>query len=180
MTVALKAVSADKQQPVHPARFEDLYRDNRDDVYGYVAGLLRDRIAAEDVTALAFERAYRKWDRFNPSRGTARGWIFGIARNAALDELRKRKRQAPLTSDPPDTGPSVEASHEQLEREAAVNAAMTSLPAADRELISLKFFADLDNTEIATATGISPSNVGTRLHRASTKLRSAVTEEVPR
>ena len=77
--------------------FEDLYRGSRDDLYSYVAGLLRDRTAAEDVTALAFERAFRKWDRFDPKRGSARGWLFGIARNAALDELRKRKREVPAT-----------------------------------------------------------------------------------
>lgn len=180
MNVALRAVSAEEQQAGRPAGFEQLYRENFDDIYGYVAGLLRDRVAAEDVTALAFERAYRKWDRFDSVRGSARGWLFGIARNAALDELRKRKRQAPLTADPPDPGPGVETSHEQLEREAAVTAAMDGLPPADRELISLKFFAGMDNKGIAAATGISPSNVGTRLHRAITKLRSAVTEEVSR
>ena len=49
------------------AEFDALYRDARDDVFAYVAGLLRDRSAAEDVTALAFERAYRKRRRFNPS-----------------------------------------------------------------------------------------------------------------
>ena len=178
--MALKAVSSEDQHPGRLAGFEGLYRDNFEEGYGYGAGLLRDRGAAEDVTALAVERAYRKWDRFDSGRGSARGWLFGIARNAALDELRKRKRQVPLTADPPDTRPGAETSHEQLEREAAVTAAMDRLPAADRELISLKFFAGMDNTGIAAATGISATNVGTRLHRAITKLRSACNEEVSR
>ena len=69
--------------------FDRIYRENRDDVYAYVAGLLRDRSAAEDVTAAAFERAYRKRSRFNSRRGSPRAWLFGIARNAALDELRR-------------------------------------------------------------------------------------------
>jgi Sigma-70 region 2 len=51
----------------------------RDDVYAYVAGLLRDRAAAEDVTALAFERAYRRRRSFNPKRGTSRAWLVGAA-----------------------------------------------------------------------------------------------------
>jgi RNA polymerase sigma-70 factor, ECF subfamily len=67
------------------AEFEALYRSSRDDVYAYAAGLLRDRAAAEDVTALEFERAYRKRRRFNPKRGTRRARLFAIARNAALD-----------------------------------------------------------------------------------------------
>src|ERR687892_2192046 len=84
--------------------FEALYRAARDDVYAYVAGLLRDRAAAEDVTAAAFERAYRKRRRYNTRRGSRRAWLFGIARNAALDELRRRRRRAELASDPQDEG----------------------------------------------------------------------------
>jgi RNA polymerase sigma-70 factor (ECF subfamily) len=70
--------------------FEALYRAVRDDVYAYVATLLRDRAAAEDVTAAAFERAYRKQRSYKAARGSERAWLFGIARNAALDELRRR------------------------------------------------------------------------------------------
>ena len=74
--------------------FDALYRDARDDVFAYAATLLRDRAAAEDVTAQAFERAYKRRSRFNARRGSPRAWLFGIARNAALDELRRRKRAA--------------------------------------------------------------------------------------
>lgn len=65
--------------------FEALYRRAFPRVYGYVATLLRDRAAAEEVTAQAFERAYRKRRSFRASRGTQEAWLFGIARNAALD-----------------------------------------------------------------------------------------------
>jgi RNA polymerase sigma factor (sigma-70 family) len=82
--------------------FDALYRAARDDVYAYVATLLRDRSAAEDVTASAFERAYRKQRSYKAGRGSERAWLFGIARNAALDELRRRKRTAALTADPAD------------------------------------------------------------------------------
>src|SRR6202020_3507184 len=89
-------------------RFEELYRSSRDDVYGYVLTLLRDPAAAEDVTALAFERAYRRRATFDRRRGVERAWLFGIARNAALDELRRRKRVTALVVDPEDvSAPSV-------------------------------------------------------------------------
>ena len=81
-----------------------LYRRTFSRVYGYVASLLHDRAAAEDVTALAFERAYRKRRSFRANRGSAEAWMFGIARNAALDELRRRKHRATLEVDPEDTG----------------------------------------------------------------------------
>ena len=82
------------------ARFEALYRSSRDDVYAYVFTLLRDAAAAEDVTALAFERAYRRRRTFDRRRGEERGWLFGIARNAALDELRRRRRVMALVGEP--------------------------------------------------------------------------------
>jgi len=154
--------------------FDRLYRSSRDDVYAYAAGLLRDRAAAEEVTATAFERAYRKRSRFDPQRGNARGWLFGIARNAALDELRRRGRQAELGTDPIDpaafAGP---ADAERSELRLMLAAALKQLEPRERELVSLKFFAGLSNREIAQATGTSESNAGTKLHRAVNKLREA-------
>ena len=153
--------------------FDRLYRSSRDDVYAYVAGLLRDAPAAEEVTAAAFERAYRKRHRFDPERGEPRAWLFGIARNAALDELRRRGRQAELAAEPEDVDARAEEGAERSERRLAVSAALERLERAERELIALKFFAGLENREIARVLGIGDSNAGTRLHRAMTKLREA-------
>jgi RNA polymerase sigma-70 factor (ECF subfamily) len=154
--------------------FDRLYRSSRDDVYAFVAGLLRDPGAAEEVTAAAFERAYRKRGRFDRRRGEPRAWLFGIARNAALDELRRRGRQAELSVEPGDLeAVGAEESAERSERRLAVSAALGRLAARERELISLKFFAGLSNAEIAKVIGVSESNAGTRLHRAVTKLREA-------
>jgi RNA polymerase sigma-70 factor (ECF subfamily) len=157
--------------------FEALYRDHRDAVYGYVAGLLGDRQSAEDVTALAFERAYRKRDSYRPGRGTPRVWLFGIARNAALDELRRRKRQAPLVVDLPDPDAPApgdpDADAEAAARRQTVAAAMRELPPREREIVALKFAGGLTNAELARVLGVSESNAGTMLHRAITKLREA-------
>jgi RNA polymerase sigma-70 factor (ECF subfamily) len=154
--------------------FDRLYRSSRDDVYAYVASLLRNDAAAEEVTAAAFERAYRKRNRFDPRRGEPRAWLFGIARNAALDELRRRGRQAELTAEPADLDSL--GSHEgaeRSERRLAVSEALERLEPRERELIALKFFAGLANAEIAQVLGIGESNAGTKLHRAMTKLREA-------
>jgi RNA polymerase sigma-70 factor, ECF subfamily len=154
--------------------FDRLYRSSRDDVYAYVASLLRDAPAAEEVTAAAFERAYRKRHRFDPERGEPRAWLFGIARNAALDELRRRGRQAELTAEPEDLhARAFDEATEHSERRLAVSAALERLEPGERELIALKFFAGLENREIAHVLGIGESNAGTRLHRAMTKLREA-------
>ena len=156
------------------AAFDALYRGSRDDVFAYVSGLLRDRSAAEDVTAQAFERAYRRRSSFDARRGTHRAWLFGIARNAALDELRRRKRTTELVGEPADAEtPAPEESAELALRRAALRAAIAHLAPRERELVALKFFAGLANTEIASVVGTSESNVGTRLHRVLEKLREA-------
>lgn len=154
--------------------FEHLYRSSRDDLYAYLAGLLRDDSAAEEVTALAFERAYRKRHRFDPERGEPRAWLFGIARNAALDELRRRGRQARMAAEPADLETAAVAeSSDQSERRLAVAAALGRLAPDERELIALKYFAGSSNAEIAQVIGTSESNAGTKLHRAMNKLREA-------
>jgi RNA polymerase sigma-70 factor, ECF subfamily len=155
-------------------RFERLYRTSRDDVFGYVCTLLRDRAAAEDVTALAFERAYRRRLTFDRRRGEERAWLFGIARNAALDELRRRRRLATLVADPEDAGElGVDDGVEVALRRTAVRSALAELPAREREVIALKFHAGLRNAEIAQVLGLSETAAGTLLYRAMEKLRRA-------
>jgi RNA polymerase sigma-70 factor (ECF subfamily) len=159
------------------AAFEALYRSSRDDVFAYVRGLLRDRSAAEDVTAQAFERAYRRRTTFNPKRGSHRAWLFGIARNAALDELRRRSRHAELVAEPEDVeAVTGDESAEAAMRRTVIRKAMAQLSARERELVALKFFAGLHNTEIARVIGTSDSNAGTKIHRVLEKLRRACDE----
>jgi RNA polymerase sigma-70 factor (ECF subfamily) len=154
--------------------FTELYERTFPRVYAYVASLLRDRSAAEDVTAQAFERAYRKRRAYKPGRGSMDAWLFGIARNAALDELRRRKRRAVLEVDPEDTDARPPEDHAELAvRREAVRAALASLDGQERDLIALKFAGGLSNGEIARVLRMSESNVGTRLHRTITKLREA-------
>jgi RNA polymerase sigma-70 factor (ECF subfamily) len=156
------------------SRFEALYRASRDDVYAYVASLLRDRAAAEDVTALAFERAFRRRKRWDARRGSERAWLFGIARNAALDELRRRRRSAAVAGDPADLdarAPGDEA--ESAVMRTAVRDALAQLEPREREAVALKFYGGLSNAELARVLGTSESNAGTILHRAVQRLRKA-------
>lgn len=158
-------------------RLERLYGACRDDVYAYLCSLLGDRGVAEEVTALAFERAFRRRRLFNPRRGSERAWLFGIARNAALDELRRRRRNTSLTGD---LAADDWAGDEELDgvlRRATVQAALAGLTPRERELIALKFHCGLSNPDIARVLGVSESNAGTLLHRTITKLRKACDEQ---
>ncbi len=158
-------------------RLERLYGASRDDLYAYLATLLGDHSAAEEVTALAFERAFRKRRLFNPRRGSERAWLFGIARNAALDELRRRRRTAPLPEGFAAEEVTGDDHSERSARRAALQVALAGLAPRERELIALKFHAGLSNLDLARVLGVSESNAGTLLHRAITKLRKACDEQ---
>ncbi len=146
MSETLSATMAPPRRPT--LHFDALYRESRSDVYAYVASLVGAGPTAEDVVAVAFERAYRKRRGFNPSRGTPRQWLFAIARNAALDELRRRARSAtPVADAGVHVAADAPASSEADERSEAVRAALHRLHPRDRELIALKFFAGLSNDE---------------------------------
>jgi len=159
--------------------FGDLYERNFDRVYAYVQSMLRDRAAAEDVTSQAFERAYRKRQSYKAGRGSAEAWLFGIARNAALDELRRRGRHARMATEPEDAEaqPLDDVAETALRRE-TVRAAMESLEPRERELVTLKYLAGLSNIEIANVVGISESNTSTRLNRTMTKLREVCHDQL--
>lgn len=166
--------------------FERLYRETRDDLYAYLAYLLGNATRAEDVLAQSFERAYRKRGGFDSRRGELRGWLFAIARNLALDEMRRTRREAPAEGaaldmpgvsrsggDDPFATESTPTDAMALDR-VLVAEALRELEARDRELVALKFFAGLGNREIARVVGRSETNVGSQLHRAIRRLREVL------
>jgi RNA polymerase sigma-70 factor, ECF subfamily len=162
---------------VQTAEFEDLYRESAGAIFAFVAGMLRDRSAAEEVTAIAFERGFRARATFDRRRGAPRAWMFGIARNAALDELRRRGRVAELPPEPEDrtsAGPPELA--EASARREVVLRALDKLEARERELIALRFDGGLSHAEIAEVLDITATNASTMVHRVVTKLRKACDE----
>jgi RNA polymerase sigma-70 factor (ECF subfamily) len=167
----IAALARDTDSSSGGESFDALYRSCADDLFAYVASLLRDRSAAEDVTALAFERAYRRRALFDLHRGTPRAWLFAIARNAALDELRRRRRTRSLIVDLADDRVEDGDDDELAERRVLVRDGLASLDPRDREVILLKFVGRLSNGELARVLGCSETAAGTRLHRAVSRLR---------
>lgn len=156
--------------------FEELYHSSRDDLYAYVRSLVHNDAVAEDVTATAFERAYRRRTSFKPRRGSLRAWLFGIARNAALDELRRGKRTTALETEPADEAAAPDADADAVSRRGVVREALAGLSTRERELIALKFFAGLSTAEIASVIGTSESAAAMRVHRTIEKLRRSCDE----
>ena len=76
-----------------PEAFDDLVEAHLGDVHRYLVYLTGDRTLADDLTADAFERAWKQRDRFDPRRAGPRSWLLTIARSCALDHLRAERRR---------------------------------------------------------------------------------------
>jgi RNA polymerase sigma-70 factor, ECF subfamily len=169
----LTAVALLMGQALDAEAFAELFGRTRDPLYAYAVALTLDVSVAEDVVQRAFELALARRATYRPEVGSADAWLFGIARNVALDEHRRRRRRpvVAIGLDPPSEAGAPDSALERADHQSVLFAALNTLAPTDREVIALKFWADLANGEIATVLGCTESNVGTRLHRAIGKLR---------
>ena len=135
-------------------------------VYAYVAYRIGDGPDAEDVTSETFERALRYRSSFDPRRGDPAAWLIGIARRCIVD--------AALSGDVP-TDELPERAGEGPEEHAVLRlelrAAVAQLDERDRELVALRFGADLTARQIAGVLDLKTNAVEVALHRALDRLR---------
>jgi len=142
-------------------------------VYGYVAYRLGDGPEAEDVTGTVFEHAVRYADSYNEARGQPLPWLIGIARRCIAQALAERKERALQLADAPD-GTDFEA--ELIER-LTLDTALLAISERDRELIALRYGADLPTRQIGNLLGLTDSAVDVGIHRARIRLRAALEQE---
>lgn len=155
-----------------------VYAENFDRVYGFVAYRVRSTEQAEDLTQLAFEKAYRAWNRFDPQRGSAATWLLSITRNVLIDHFRKRRES--LLGD--EAVAQVIDEHARVGRSSVtpeLAMALEGLTPREQTVIALRFGADLSGRDIAELTGLSVDNVHQVASRALRKLRSALEPSDP-
>jgi RNA polymerase sigma factor (sigma-70 family) len=148
--------------------FEVLFRQHQQHVYAWIVRIVRDSGIAEDLTVETFWRIYRCRARFDP-KGSFGAWAYRIATNAALDHLRKSRRETELPLDlaaDPRPDPAV-----QREARYRIRKAFAKLPAKYRLVATLALIEDEPHNRIADAAGISVSLVKVRLFRAVRMLR---------
>jgi RNA polymerase sigma-70 factor (ECF subfamily) len=142
-------------------------------VYAYVAYRIGDGHDAEDVTSETFARALRYRDSFDHRRGEPIGWLIGIARRCIADlALTRPTQELDESVDAAAPGDLAEDSVQGL----AVRAAVAQLDEAGRELVALRFGADLTARQIAELTGKSTHAVEVALSRTLDRLRRALAE----
>jgi RNA polymerase sigma-70 factor (ECF subfamily) len=153
--------------------FEDLFRQFHREVYGWLARLVRDPGAAEDLTVEVFWRVYRAHARFDPARGFG-PWARRIASNAALDHLRRVSRQRAAIPAPVDPVPDSMARRDLHVR---VERAFLTLPPKLRVVAELALIEEWPHGAIADALGISRTAVRSRSFRAMKHLKRAFERE---
>jgi RNA polymerase sigma-70 factor (ECF subfamily) len=153
--------------------WEQVYAEQLPRVLNFFRYRLGDTADVEDLTARTFEKAWRARDRYRRDVAGFTTWLLTIARNVAIDHLRARRPYEPLevAADVPSSDATPEQQvlqHSEAQRLAAL---LATLPPRERDLMAMKYGADMTNRAIARATGLSESNVGTILHRAVESLR---------
>jgi RNA polymerase sigma factor (sigma-70 family) len=131
-----------------------------------------DEHVAREARHVAFVRAYLNWatvSEFQPGR--QRGWLIVVGKNWVRDEWRRAGRQARLMGKVGVSPASGSRSVEDVEAAADVRHAVESLPQRQREVIAMSFLADLDDSEIAEALGVSLGAVASSRHRGLKALR---------
>lgn len=158
--------------------FASVAEAHLDDVYRYLLYVTGNPHIAEDLAAATFERALRRWRRFDPRRASARTWLCQLARSTALDhfraETRRQRRDDTYASEVPQTDEPVFGDG----LSPALDAAVRSLSAAEREVVVLRVVLELDGQTTARVLGIRPTAVSTRLSRALQKLEERMVSDV--
>ncbi|GAA3714061.1 RNA polymerase sigma factor [Nonomuraea antimicrobica] len=164
---------------------EEVFAEVFDAHFGEIHAYVAQRLGldnAEDVVAETFLTAFRKRDRYDPSRASVRAWLYGIATNLIgkhrrleARTLRALGRCGPEPESPGhEDSVAVRVSAQSLRPELA--AALAELDRRDRDVLLLVALAGLSHDEIATALGIPYGTVGSRLSRARKKLRALLGE----
>jgi RNA polymerase sigma-70 factor (ECF subfamily) len=157
------------------ASFAAAARNNLDAVYRYLLTMTKDAALAEDLTSETFERALRRWHRFDPRRSGEKTWLLMLARSAALDhfraEARRLRREERFVTEQDDEQADLQI---DLGLSPGLEEALAELSAAEREVIALRVVVELDGETAAKVLGISRTSCSTRLSRALRKLEERV------
>jgi RNA polymerase sigma factor (sigma-70 family) len=159
-----------------------VYRLHVSSVYAFFAYSV-DATTAEDLTAATFERVVRSWRRYDASRGRIETWLLAIARNILRDHLRRQSHRA---------GPSLDEfpalAQSFISRDGspgdrldaiALHEWLSQLQPREREVLGLRYGADLTSAEIGRCLGLTQDNVNQIASRALRRLRAIATAAPP-
>jgi RNA polymerase sigma factor (sigma-70 family) len=143
-------------------------------VYSYAAYRIGDGPDAEDVTSEVFERALRYRTGYDASRGRPLAWLLGIARRCVDDALSRRPITVSFEIEEQVSGEDLEG---EAVRRLAIASAINRLDDRARDLVALRYGADLSAREIGEVIGMNTNAVEVALHRALGRVRAHLQDE---
>ncbi len=154
---------------------ERLHAEHASALFAWARSRVADRRDAEELVAETLVRAWRRYDQFDPERGSERAWMFGIARNAAIDMHRRSQRRLRVVSDDLEdlAEPSVV---DRIAEISLISDALADLSEQHRTVILEAFVHGRDTNEIADRIGIPPGTVKSRMFYGMRSLRAALEE----
>lgn len=155
--------------------FGELYERYHPRVYRYVFHRVGNAPDAEDITAVVFMKALEALPNFQSRRSGFAPWLFRITRNSVVDHYRRGRRQEPL-DDLEQHAPNADPLHHALgsESRAELHALVRDLSPDQRDVILLRYTADLSFAEIATILRKNEPAVRMLLHRGLRKLKAVM------
>lgn len=160
--------------------FHQIYEEHVWRVYGFIAYRVDSREDAEDLTSQTFERALRAWHRYDERRGSPGTWLIAIARNLLIDRFRSAPAPGAQTAlhDTAEAAlPTKVGPEHDLGVAPELAAALARLGHREREVIALRFGADLTGQQIAELIGLSLANAQQILSRTLRRLRAELEGE---
>ena len=157
--------------------FGELYSIFLERIYRYVFYLVKNKIAAEDITEEVFVKAWKAIDSCKGKEQTFSSWLYRIAHNHVIDNLRRIQKHPSIKIETMDkvSSPELEA-EEEMERQELLRV-ITCLPQNQRQVIILKFIEGLDNCEIGQIMGKSQGAIRILQMRALATLRQELSTE---
>ena len=152
----------------------DLYDRYSGIVYGVALRVLGDTTAAEDVLQEVFLQLWRHPQAFNADRGRLAPWLAVIARNRAIDVIRKRAPEEDIDELPISVGVNLEEVAARRLAVEKVRGVLAGLPGEQRKALEMAFFEGMTHTEIAAKTGDPLGTVKTRIRSALLAVRKAL------
>lgn len=157
-----------------------LYEGTNARIHGYALWITRMPHSAAEVTVDVYLQVWRKAHLYDPIRASVIAWMFGICRNRAIDDLR-RKDEAVTCPDPEslasreiDDAEQPESRAIQAELSHAIRCAMDFLVPVQRQLLSLAYYRGLTHCEIALQSGLPLGTVKTQIRAALRTLRTTI------
>jgi RNA polymerase sigma-70 factor (ECF subfamily) len=155
--------------------FARFWKHTRDRVRAYMLCACSDRSDADDLAQECYLRALRSWDRFDGT-GSRKAWLFAIARNTRADWFRKRFKETRVSEVNAETEAAEMSLQADLDDVELVWRAVEGLESEHREVIHLRFAADLSYMEIAGMLNVPVGTVRSRLHRGLKAVRERIKE----